>query len=579
MNLQEWFDDFFAEIKGSPIRQEPKEYLSQLINKDAELDLILKEANVLKEKMQSTLRVALIGEVKAGKSTLINALVGSPVSPTNILEATSVIWEIGYAETPSTTIFYTNTDVKIVEQNYINKMFISSANSQELARSISKIVVKTHQHNFKQLYLIDTPGLATITTQNANTTRGFLQEADVVLWIFNATHLGQTDVSEEMSKIARLGKPIIGILNRIDEVDDTPERLIRYLNRSAGEYLSDIFPVSAFQAFNAHITKDHELLAKSGIQNLKQFLMESLNKKADAVRLQSLESSCRALARKERELHELTLRSLQFLIEQNKEYNSDLSYDKDRLTNEMLSAIDNEGYHLESSAAVEKQITHIISNNQEAISQGATKLANSLHEQILGQISPIYKAKITTVIEKNSSKLIKRFQEFQEAEGQKLWVDLSLSNTALTDFGGTMMESATKSATIAGSFGLGIAAYGAWVGPYASTLTLAGGLGAVVLPFAIVGLIGGLGIGYYKAKEKKKTEEDLAKATIREYIFRSVITDIKRILSDKIEEDFTAMKAQYITSLCSGFTMGEIMDLHKKTIAYLSKIAHFGLEL
>lgn len=41
------------------------------------------------ENLQQTLKVFVIGEVKAGKSSLINTLVGQQISPTNILEATA----------------------------------------------------------------------------------------------------------------------------------------------------------------------------------------------------------------------------------------------------------------------------------------------------------------------------------------------------------------------------------------------------------------------------------------------------------------------------------------------------------
>ena len=40
------------------------------------------------------LKIVVMGEVKSGKSTLVNAIVGAEVSPTDFLEATAAIIEI-----------------------------------------------------------------------------------------------------------------------------------------------------------------------------------------------------------------------------------------------------------------------------------------------------------------------------------------------------------------------------------------------------------------------------------------------------------------------------------------------------
>ncbi|HET7560656.1 MAG TPA: dynamin family protein, partial [Limnochordia bacterium] len=49
-------------------------------------------------RLDDTLTIAVMGEVKAGKSTLINALVGRAVAPTNVLEATAAVMEIVHGD-------------------------------------------------------------------------------------------------------------------------------------------------------------------------------------------------------------------------------------------------------------------------------------------------------------------------------------------------------------------------------------------------------------------------------------------------------------------------------------------------
>ena len=55
------------------------------------------DLQVLRAKLEQPLHAAVIGEVKAGKSTLINAFAGGEISPTNATETTACIMKIAYS--------------------------------------------------------------------------------------------------------------------------------------------------------------------------------------------------------------------------------------------------------------------------------------------------------------------------------------------------------------------------------------------------------------------------------------------------------------------------------------------------
>ena len=94
MELQQYID-LEQRFESSPLRRDQK--LSALVGLSTELGLVVKRLTKTKAELATTLRVFLIGEVKAGKSTLINALVGQEVSPTNILEATAFFVDVKLA--------------------------------------------------------------------------------------------------------------------------------------------------------------------------------------------------------------------------------------------------------------------------------------------------------------------------------------------------------------------------------------------------------------------------------------------------------------------------------------------------
>ena len=147
MKLEQWCHDFEAYLPHSPLRAD--QTLQTSVSQDVRqnLEKVALDLEKIQKNIFTTLRVALIGEVKAGKSTLINALVGYAVSPTDMLEATSVIWEIGYAPTDSTLIHFKNGDRREVEHRQVMSIVGTELESLAQAHRIEKIAIKTKHHN------------------------------------------------------------------------------------------------------------------------------------------------------------------------------------------------------------------------------------------------------------------------------------------------------------------------------------------------------------------------------------------------------------------------------------------------
>ena len=113
MSLLQCCDLLIDHFKSSPVRTTND--LERLpVQRAADLERCLEEANLLREKVDTKLKLVFVGEVKSGKSTLINRLVGRKVSPTNVLEVTSTIFEIHYSDIDGAEIYYTTGAKKIV---------------------------------------------------------------------------------------------------------------------------------------------------------------------------------------------------------------------------------------------------------------------------------------------------------------------------------------------------------------------------------------------------------------------------------------------------------------------------------
>ena len=72
----------------------------------------------------------------------------------------------------------------------------------------------------ERLVLIDTPGLHSITSENAELTQQFLESADGILWLSSSTSPGQVQELQELAQELRRRKPLLPVITRSDFLDE-----------------------------------------------------------------------------------------------------------------------------------------------------------------------------------------------------------------------------------------------------------------------------------------------------------------------------------------------------------------------
>ena len=72
----------------------------------------------------------------------------------------------------------------------------------------------------ERLVLIDTPGLHSITSENAALTQQFLESADGILWLSSSTSPGQVQELQELAQEIRRRKPLLPVITRSDFLDE-----------------------------------------------------------------------------------------------------------------------------------------------------------------------------------------------------------------------------------------------------------------------------------------------------------------------------------------------------------------------
>lgn len=529
--------------------------VNDLVGLQNELNEVTEHLAKIKSEQMTTLKVFLMGEVKAGKSTLINALVGQNVSPVNVLEATATIWEIGYGDQPKATVIYKNGNHHDVSHAEMMSMYGTDKDILKQAGEINKIIIKTNQHQFKELLLIDSPGLGTVTSQNEELTTSIMQDVDLALWIFNANHLGQTNILEKVEELTKLGKPIIAVINKIDETEDSPEQLMRYLRRNSEEYFQEIFAVSAYQTLKHPNNNEFA----EYFDEFKQYLLEQVSKKASQVKADSVGSSLKALINREKLLHESAVRKLNKLQQEQQDYVNDLNYEEKRFTDDIGMTIEMRCHELSNDVQLGNSIL-------------GGNAPNSLAQDYLNHLNHViqdhYGAKFRNVFDETNQKAEQRMINFQQNE----WINMNRATQNGGDMNGVFKTAATSAAihagtrlaAMAGTAGLGAAAGAAFA-------TVGTALATVALPLVIAGVAANLLSGLGKS-EQKNNHMDFQVQQLQTQIASQIKNQLLGEYSNRIKTNFNHLIKEHEKLIFSGLDKNQIRQYERELEDYTRRV-------
>ncbi len=202
----------------------------------------------LRSRLHEPLRVAIAGRVKAGKSTLLNALVGERLAPTDTGECTRIVtW---YREAIGYGVSAHLTDETEVELRFRRSDGELSVELDELApAAIERLEVRWPSTRLNRMTLVDTPGLEGMDEQSAERTLRFLgledegrSDVDAVVYLMRHMHHRDAEFLEAfMDRSLSRPSPVnaIAVLSRADEIGGGRLDSLDSAQAIAGRYAED----------------------------------------------------------------------------------------------------------------------------------------------------------------------------------------------------------------------------------------------------------------------------------------------------------------------------------------------------
>jgi len=252
----------------------------------------------LETRMREPLRLAIAGMVKAGKSTLLNAMLGERIAATDAGECTRIVTWYRYSASPEITMHLREGSRRRMQIRRDRGLLVFDLGGYA-AEDVDWIDVGWPLAGLRKQILIDTPGIASLSEDTSARTSRFLipedspSSADAVIYLMR--HLHGADVRfleafRDTAAGAAQSVCAVGVLSRADEVGSGRIDSLLSAKRVAQRYEHDgdlasltlgVIPVTGLLAEGARTLRESEFIAFRQLAQLTREDRERLLVSAD----------------------------------------------------------------------------------------------------------------------------------------------------------------------------------------------------------------------------------------------------------------------------------------------------------
>jgi small GTP-binding protein len=230
--------------------------------------------------------LVVVGEFNHGKTTLVNALLGSEVLPVGVTPTTSVIHHVVHGAEAGARVVRRGADGENIPFSQVPEFASGGPFADE---AVEYLEVRYPSELLRdRIVLVDTPGVNDLSLTRAEITFDYVPRADAVLFVLDAGQLVKESEREflEQRLLERSRDKIVFVINKADIwTDGERAEALAYARGRLQGLVADpaVFAVSATAALSGR-------REASGLDELRAHLAELLTNERGRILLQNVSS-------------------------------------------------------------------------------------------------------------------------------------------------------------------------------------------------------------------------------------------------------------------------------------------------
>lgn len=261
----------------------------------------------------NTFEIAIFGRVSSGKSSLLNAMLGTDVLPVGVTPITAVPTRLLYGESPAVHVWFANRQPERFDISQLPE-FVAEQLNRGNEKHVTRIVVQLPSARLREgIAFVDTPGLGSLATRGAAETLAYLPRCDLGVVLIDA---GSTLTPDDLQTIQILydaAIPATVLLSKADLLTSEDRvRVIGYVKDHIKEELNLDLAVRAVSvmAGSKHLLAEWFEEDIAPLYGQRQELkVRSIRRKLGALR-QSIEMALRSRLRRKDQISPVKVEQL-----------------------------------------------------------------------------------------------------------------------------------------------------------------------------------------------------------------------------------------------------------------------------